>query len=295
MASPRMIQGQFGSLTYSTGIMNPGDASPAAPTLSFNENPSSYLGVKRHNDKFFNFASGNNLEAGGIFFMTHDYVDLRDLVETKSAMDDVTINIQRLRELPYPNFTYNMAPGNIEECFVVLLGNHNLEELGGTNPRFYFEAGFGPTKDPTGTDSQGGLPFEVLYREIRQYVQDPSQNFLSPDQMGSQAGPLGDASQAPTRFVGNYRLASRTIGGYPDLITGPGLTIVRAWAVYPANRGAQAATGGGPSDNPADEYTYLQSQVQMIVPALQYNIVGTQRPMTDTEIATYYSNILLKQ
>jgi hypothetical protein len=175
------------------------------------------------------------------------------------------------------------------------LGNHNLEELGGTNPRFYFEAGFGPTKDPTGTDSQGGLPFEVLYREIRQYVQDPSQNFLSPDQMGSQAGPLGDASQAPTRFVGNYRLASRTIGGYPDLITGPGLTIVRAWAVYPANRGAQAATGGGPSDNPADEYTYLQSQVQMIVPALQYNIVGTQRPMTDTEIATYYSNILLKQ
>lgn len=295
MGVPRMIQGQFGSLNYSTGVMDAGINVPATPTLQFNENPGAYMGVKRHNDKFFEFTAGNNLDTGGIFFMTHDYVDLRDLLEEKACMDDVTINVQRLREQPFPNLTYNMSPGNIEEAFIILLGNHNLEEIGGTNPRFYFEAGFGPTKDSTGSDSLGGLPFEVLYREIRQYVQDPSQNFLSPDQMGSQAGVGGDATQAPTRFVGNYRMTSRTIGGYPDLLVGPGLTIVRAWAVYPANRTSQSFTGGGPTDAPADELTFLRSQVQLDIPALQYNIVGTQRKMSDTEIATYYSNILLKQ
>lgn len=295
MGVPRMIQGQFGSLNYSTGVMDAGIAVPVTPSLQFNENPGTYMGVKRHNDKFFEFTAGNNLDASAIFFMTHDYVDLRDLLEEKSCMDDVTINVQRLREQPFPNLTYNMSPGNIEEAFIILLGNQNLEEIGGTNPRFYFEAGFGPTKDVTGSASQGGLPFEVLYREIRQYVQDPSQNFLSPDQMGSQAGAAGDAAQAPTRFVGNYRMSSRTIGGYPDLLVGPGLTIVRAWAVYPANRTAQSFTGGGPSDAPADELTFLRSQVQLDIPALQYNIVGTQRKMSDTEIAQYYSNILLKQ
>lgn len=296
MGKPRMIQGQFGSINYSTNVMPAGVNVPATPTIQFNENPGAYLGVKRHNDQFWNFATGQPLDANAIFFMTHDYVDLRDLLEEKACMDDVTINIQRLREQPYPNLTYNMAPGNIEEVFVILLGNQNLEEDGGTNPRFFFEAGFGPTKDATGEDSQGGLPFEVLYREVRQYVQDPSQNFLSPNQMGSQAGPApGDAAQAPTRFVGNYRLTSRTIGGYPDLLVGPGLTIVRAWAVYPANRTSQSFTGGGPTDAPANELTFLRSQVSLDIPALQYNIVGTQRPMTDTEIATYYSNILLKQ
>jgi hypothetical protein len=295
MAQPRMIQGQFGSLNYSTGVIDPGFNVPTTPSLQFNENPGAYMGVKRHNDKFYEFTPGNNLDTGAIFFMTYDYVDLRDLVETKSCMDDVTINVQRLRELPFPNLTYNMSPGNIEEAFIILLGNHNLDEVGTTNPRFYFEAGFGPTKDSTGSDSQGGLPFEVLYREIRQYVQDPSQNFLSPDQMGSQAGVTGDASEAPTRFVGNYRMSSRTIGGYPDLLVGPGLTIVRAWAVYPANRTSQSFTGGGPTDAPADELTFLRSQVQLDIPALQYNIIGTQRKLTATETATYYSNILLKQ
>ncbi len=112
--------------------------------------------------------------------------------------------------------------------------------------------------------------------------------------MGSQAGAAGDASQAPTRFVGNFRLNSRTIGGYPDLLVGPGLTIVRAWSVYPAQRTAQQLNGGGPTDTQADELTHLEMRLQLEIPALQYNIVGTQRKLTATETATYYSNILMK-
>jgi len=158
-------------------------------------------------------------------------------------------------------------------------------------------AGFMPLKDPTGTDSQGGLPFEVLYREVRQYVQDPSQNFLSPDQMGSMAGPTGDPTQASTRWVGNFRMTSRTIGGYPDLLVGPGLTVIRAWSVYPANRTSQAIVADGGQagvDSIANELDHLQMQLSLQIPALQYNIVGTQRPLTATETATYYSNILMK-
>jgi hypothetical protein len=293
MAKPRMIQGQFGALTYSTGIVDPTITVPSAPTVVFNENFLDYQGVKRHNDQFFNYAgSGTPLDFGGLHFMTWDYVDLRDLVEEKSCMDDVVINVQRQYELPYPNDSFNIPPGNIEETFLVLLGDFNLEDgqflVSGAS-----RAGFMPLKGG-GETSQGGLPFEVLYREVRQYVQDPSQNFLSPDQVGSRAGPLGDATAAPTRFCGNFRLSSRTIGGYPDLLVGPGLTIIRAWSVFPANRTFQSVDGGGPTDDPATELDQLQFQLQLKIPALQYNIVGTQRKLTATETATYYSNILMK-
>ena len=164
------------------------------------------MGVKRHNDVFYEQTPGSPLAAGAIHFMTYQYVDLRDLLEEKACMDDVVINIQRLQELPFPNISYNVGPGNIVETVLVLLGDYNLEAGGGafavSNAS---KAGFVPLLDPTGNDSQGGLPFEVLYREVRNYMQDPSQNFLSPDQMGSQAGPTGDATEAPTRFVGNPR------------------------------------------------------------------------------------------
>jgi len=297
MGVPRMIQGQFGAIDYTTGVLPPTITTPVTPSVAFNENPGAYMGVKRHNDQFYLHANGQPLEVGAINFMTYDYIDLRDLLEEKACMDDVVINVQRQYELPYPAVSYNISPGNIEETFLVLLGDFDLEDLGGFLVDGASRAGFMPLKDPTGTDSQGGLPFEVLYREVRQYVQDPSQNFLSPDQMGSMAGPTGDPTQASTRWVGNFRMTSRTIGGYPDLLVGPGLTVIRAWSVYPANRTSQAIVADGGQagvDSIANELDHLQMQLSLQIPALQYNIVGTQRPLTATETATYYSNILMK-
>jgi len=294
MGVPRMIQGQFGAIDYNTGVLPPTITTPVTPTVAFNENPGAYMGVKRHNDQFYLHSNGLPLETGALHFMTYDYVDLRDLLEEKACMDDVVINVQRQYELPYPNIAYNVGPGNIEETFMVLLGDFNLEDLGGFPVARAPRGGFTPLKDPTGSDSQGGLPFEVLYREVRQYVQDPSQNFLSPDQMGSMAGATGNPALASTRWVGNFRMTSRTIGGYPDLLVGPGITVVRAWSVYPANRTAQAIIGDPAVDAVADELTGLQMQLGFQIPALQYNIVGTQRPLTATETATYYSNILMK-
>lgn len=295
MGKPRMIQGQFGAVNYDTGVIPPGIETPQTPSVIFNESLSTYMGVRRHNDVFYEQTPGNPLAADAIHFMTYQYVDLRDLLEEKSCMDDVVINVQRLQELPFPNITYNIGPGNIQETLLVLLGDYNLDKGGATFALANAsKAGFVPLQDITGNDSQGGLPFEVLYREVRNYMQDPSQNFLSPDQMGSQAGATGDATQAPTRFVGNLRMVSRTIGGYPDLLVGPGITIVRAFSVYPASRFAQTLNGGGPTDAAADEFTFLEARLQLEIPALQYNIVGTQRKLTATETATYYSNILMK-
>lgn len=293
MGVPRMIQGQFGAIDYNTGVLPPTISTPATPTVAFNENPGAYMGVKRHNDQFYLHNNGLPLEVGGLHFMTYDYVDLRDLLEEKACMDDVVINVQRQYELPYPNIAYNVGPGNIEETFLVILGDFDLEDLGGFLVASAPRAGFAPLKDPTGSDSQGGLPFEVLYREVRQYVQDPSQNFLSPNQMGSMAGATGNPA-TPTRWVGNFRLTSRTIGGYPDLLVGPGLTVIRAWSVYPANRTAQTIVGDPAVDTQAAELLNLQMQLGFQIPALQYNIVGTQRPLTATETATYYSDILMK-
>jgi hypothetical protein len=295
MGKPRMIQGQFGTVQYTTGIIDPLTTRSNTEAVQYIRSAgNTYLGVTRRNDKFYlpNKAGGSNDPLqNGIHFCTYDYVDLRDLMEEKACLDDVTINIQRLRELPYPDFTYNMAPGNIEETFLIILGDIGLDHKDTLALQRFHYAGFSHILD---TDT-AGLPFEVLYRENRQYVQDPSQNFQSPDQIGSQAGPLGDPAQAPTRFVGNYRLQSRTIGGYPDLVVGPGLTIMRVVSVWPGVRSVQSLTGGNPGDTAADEFTYLQSQVMAVFPALQYNIVGTQRPLTATETATYYSNILLNQ
>ncbi len=297
MSKPRMIQGQFGSVSYNSGLLPPGLTSPAATaTVAFNEVQSGYQGVPRHNDVFYQPVLGQDLSASGIHFATYEYVDLRDLLEEKACMDDVTINVQRMYEVPYPNLTFNMPPGNIEETFLIVLGNLNLEEIGGFAVTSAPRAGFAPLKG-SGESSQGGLPFEILYREVRQYVQDPSQNFVSDDQIGSQAGnqPGADPTKAPTRFVGNFRMTSRTIGGYPDILVGPGLTVIRAWSIYPADRGVQAIAGLNPADTPAEEFLHLSAQVQCQIPALQYNIVGTQRKLTATETATYYSNILMKQ
>jgi len=303
MGVPRMIQGQFGAVAYSTGQLLSGQDVPLTPTVVFNETTGSYQGVKRQIDKFYIQQAGSPLDAAGIHFMTYDYVDLRDLLEAKACMDDVVINVQRQYELPYPGLSYNVPPGNIEETFLILLGDYDLEkpgDLAGLSPfnvKNASKAGFVPLKDLTGNDSQGGLPFEVLYREVRQYVQDPSQNFTSPDQIGTFAGQGGNPSQVPSRLVGNFRMSSRTIGGYPDLLVGPGITVVRAWSIYPSNRTVQNITGGATvpiADVPAGELIDLAMQLEVNIPALQYNIVGTQRPLTATETATYYSNILMK-
>lgn len=297
MAKPRMIQGTFGSTYYDSLDIAPAVTRPATPNVQFLESERGTLSTPRHNDEFYLF-NGTDRVNNAIHYATYDYIDLRDLMKDNDCMDGVTINVQRLRENPLISAGWNLPPANgIEETLIFVLGDLALDTQQDLDLFEICKGGFAPiphiaptTKDPfTGAS----LPFQVLYREVRRYMPDNSQTYFSPNQIGTYAGPAGDAGLATTTFTGNLNMTSRTIGGYPDIIVGPGITVIRAVSVYLADRGIQTIGGGGPTDNPADQLNNLMMRIAVSMPALQWNVVGTQRAMTDTEIATYYSNILV--
>jgi hypothetical protein len=293
-----MIQGQFGSTFYSSGTIDPLVTLPAAASADFLSGRG-ILSVDRRNDQFYVDSAGNKVQ-DQLHYMTFDYIDLRDLMKDQHCMDDVTINVQRLRENPLISSGYNLPPANgIEETLLFVLGDLSLDTVADIDVEEFCKAGFAPVAHtiPTTLRDMSGtsLPFQVLYREVRRYMPDNSQTYFSTNQIGSFANILGDPASATTSFCGNLVMTSRTIGGYPDLIVGPGITVIRVVSAYLADRGIQAISGNNVLDVAADQLTYLSSRLAFTMPALQYNVVGTQREMTDTEIATYYSNILVNQ
>lgn len=297
MAKPRMIQGQFGTTLYDSNDIPPNQNVATNAIVNFQESERGIVSTPRHNDDFYLFGGTDRLNRF-YNYVTFDYIDLRDLMKDQECMDGVTINVQRLRENPLITAGWNLPPGQgIEETLVFVLGDLSLDTVQDLDLDEIVKAGFAPIpySAPTTEDPATGasLPFQILYREIRRYMPDNSQTYYSPNQIGSYAGATGDAGLATTTYTGRLNLTSRTIGGYPDIIVGPGITVIRAVSVYLADRGIQAISGGGPTDVISDQFQYLTSRIGFAMPGLQWNIVGTQRAMTDTEIATYYSNILV--
>ena len=80
----RMLQGTFGSLTYSSGLIEPGNPevlplSPQPSSVQFNELVGNYMAAPRHNDDLYvcDVTPGTtnpNLEQNQRF-MTHQYVE----------------------------------------------------------------------------------------------------------------------------------------------------------------------------------------------------------------------------
>lgn len=300
----RLLTGTFGSILFDTGIIAAGlPENPAGSTAEHIATQGTYLGTPRHDDRFIPFNNplgGNPVHVDSRhpgFFATSQYVDLRDLLSEKECLDEIVINVQRMFDNPFPGGTYNMAPDqSIQETFLVVLGNMNLNSHIGqigfdVSTEQFVQAGFSPT-DGGGTPGnlENGLPFQVLYRENRRYFGDASQTLYSPNQMPSVDPP--NPSYEIDRWTLALSLSDRTIGGYPNLVVGPGITIVRAWQIYPANRSTQA---GPLLATPAKEYEFRPSRVVMTIPGLQWNITGTQRALTNSEQAKWYTNILLTQ
>lgn len=297
--SQRMLHGQFGSVSYNSGVMAAGttESPPNNETAIFNNVAGNYMAVPRHDDTFYADPTfmPNNVR-NKAHFMTYQYVDLRDMITEKQCLDDITINVQRLYDNPWPGGTYNMAPTQaIQEAFIVILGKIDFksfeQQTGIVAIEDLVNSGFMPSGPPE-FNIENGLPFQVLYREVRRYMSDPSQEATSPNMMGTQAGAGGNPA-IPTRWTGNLALIDRTVGGYPNLVVGPGITVIRSWSVYPAKRAVQDQTGGAPSDASAEELTNLRSYVNLTTSPLQWNITGTQRKLTDAEQAKWYTNILL--
>ena len=109
----------------------------------------------------------------------------------------------------------------------------------------------------------------ILYRETRRYVINPAQTF----QYQRLNGRFVDNNQ----WVASYTLESRTVGGYPTRLIGPGMTVIRAWSMYPANRSDRSLNGGGPADVKATNYEFAEGRITIIAPMLQWNIIGNRR------------------
>jgi len=301
--SDRLITTTLGTIIFDTGVIPSGVvANPAPNTLQFNDSLTGWMGTKKHNDHFALTNTQTTAIVDNIHFATSDYIDLRDLVEEGEGLDNIVVNIQRQQELPYASSCWNLSPINaIYETLIVsqqpipvdcIVGSTDIIRL-----NKLYEIGFSPVPIFDGASySYVGVRADALvYVETRKYSLDGSQQWSSPDQMG-QMNDLapGDPAQSETRFTSDFAMTQRSVRGNPDLIVGPGLHVVRVFSCWNAERPAQAVVGANPADAPATEFQFNTMRLSVMFPAMTVNVLGHQRKLTDTEIAVWYSNILLE-
>lgn len=299
MSKRRNLFAQFGSVKYSSGQVLNGNALPnlGLVTLEFNETKGAYYASPAHDDQFIDFGS-NNMPITQNKFATYHTFDLRDLMKTNEGMFDVVVDIQRSYDAPATGLTYNPGPGNIEETLLIVLGDCDLEQIAAGEPGDFPMAGFVQPAAITNAN-QLGKHTSVVYAENRVYregVLDRNQFSSSQGSSGTFAGP--GVGSDPTQFVSvliaGWDLVNETKRGYDQLIVGPYLTVIRSWNIYPADRTIQSFNGGGPTDIDADVFTYGAMQVEVTTPALQVNVSGNQKALSDTQIAAYYSEMLIQ-
>lgn len=293
--STRMLSSTFGSINYNSGVMPAGQpAAPGGQSVNYTSVANEY-GVEVHDDVLYTFSSGDQHSAGR--FLAYDQHDLRDLLTEGKCLSNAMINIQRLKETPVAISCYNVAPlRNIHEVIVVT--NSNLDLTDGSIDgamQFLLRAGFGENfigNNRGKLDDQR----EILYCERRVYGIDTSQQFFHPHSMGQMAGPGAPAipatSTVGTRWTNNFVLLDRSVTGEADLVIGPDLQVLRWFFVSCYERSNQAVSSTVPGE-PAEEFTYLDSQVFVTFPAFTINIIGEERDLTATEKAVEYSNVFL--
>lgn len=296
----RKLHGQFHSYNYDSGIIAANasiSALPGFPQVSINRIEP--YGSDVGNDEFVLSSVQANL-SGNIAFASYQKVDLRDMFDNRECMDNIVINVQRHLENPVPTFSANMGKNPLIEQFLIINddidttdGGILRDSLQGEINRIGFDNSVvqgASTLRNTLTQSYES----VLYRETRRYTPDASQIYRSITDNGSYVGLTGTiAGQQNNSWLYRYNLESRTVGGYPNLLVGPFLTIIRAWTLYGADRTDMSLNGGGPNDTKATNYEFAEARLQLTTPMLQWNIVGNRRAMTDSEIALEYSNKLI--
>ena len=290
----RQLHGQFGSYVYDSGLVAANaDVTAVAGFPSVQEYRSPPYGCDTSNDRLLESSVGATVN-GNLHFGTYQYVDLRDLFEDRQCMDNIVINVQRQLDAPIPSFCVNMGTGPIIETFCII--NDEIDLAAGGQAWNALTGGFWHMIGFDDGDVVLGNYKSILYRETRRYVINPAQTFRSSYDMGSYTGTTGTpAGVDNNQWVAAYTLESRTVGGYPTRLIGPGMTVVRAWSMYPANRSDRGINGGGPADVKATNYEFAEGRITMIAPMLQWNIIGNRRDMTDEEIALDYSNKLIMQ
>lgn len=307
----RLLKSTFGSTRWDGGAVPVGlPIAPGIPSLQFIDTSNDgaiqapgWMECRAHNDIFALDNTGATAIPNALHYATHDYIDLRDLLENQQCLDDIVVNIQRQQELPYAAVCYNLPPVNaIYETLIISQQIIPVDAILGSNevPQFYqlHSIGFTPTgilDTATGAyeyvDTRMGA---LVYVETRKYVQDGGQQWYSPDTMGQMNGIApGDPALSETRWLSDFAMAQRTVRGNPDLIVGPGLHVVRVFSMWAGDRSAQAVVLDPATNAVATEFQFNTMRLWTEMPAIQVNIMGNQRDMTATEQAVWYSNILL--
>lgn len=287
--SLRKLHGQFMSTSYDTGLIVANASVSAVPGFPIViEQPSAPYGVDRHNDRFVLSAIQENL-AANISFATYQKVDLRDLFDDRECMDNIVVNVQRLLETPVPNFNINMGHNPLLESFYIINEDVDTSDGGALWNQLASGAAHAISFGSSVIDSYES----VIFRETRRYVPDASQMFRHPLDIGSYIGATPGGVTNGNAAVYRFNISDRTVGGYPQLLCGPYLTVLRVWTLYGADRSDMAITGGGVGDAKATNYEFAEARAQYTMGALQWTITGNRRKMTDNEIATVYSNRLI--
>ena len=300
----RIIKTTMGAVDFDSRLIEAGQpVSILGSTVEFNDGLDLWMATKSHNDAFALDNTGAIAIKDFITFATHDYIDLRDLLEEQKCLDSLVVNIQREQELPYAARCWNISPVNaMYETLIISQEQIDLDAILGSNDvkqlQQLHQVGFQPmgtldTATAT-TEYQAIRQDAIVYVESRKYALDGSQQWYSADTMGQMNGPApGDPTLSRTRWTRDFAMVQRSVRGNPDLIVGPGLHVVRVWSMWAANREAQQFVLDPATDEPAFEVQYNTSRLEVQLPALQVNIIGNERDLTATEQAVWYSNILL--
>lgn len=300
----RVIKTTLGAVDFDSRLIPAGQVvSPSGSTVEFNDGLDLWMATKSHNDAFALDNAGAIAIKDSITFATHDYIDLRDLLEEQKCLDSIVVNIQREQELPYAARCWNISPVNaMYETLIISQEQIDLDAILGSNDvkqlQQLHQVGFQPmgTLDTVTatTEYQAIRQDAIVYVESRKYALDGSQQWYSADTMGQMNGPPpGDPTLSRTRWTSDFAMVQRSVRGNPDLIVGPGLHVVRVWSMWAANREAQQFVLDPATDEPAFEVQFNTSRLEVQLPALQVNIIGNERDLTATEQAVWYSNILL--
>lgn len=287
----RMLTSTFGTTYLDTGRVAAG--LPTSPSITVDYLPSTNVyGIKAYDDKFYEFSAGVN-QIGGTY-ITYDQHDLRDFLKEGKAMKNAMVNIQRMKETPLVIECFNIPPRlGIFETIIITNASLAMDtgDLG-ANWNKLFSAGF-DSSFPVNGNNHGKLDDqrEILYCERRLYMQDRSQEYSSPDAMGSMfGGPRIGTSE--TRWTSQFFLTDRTVCGQADMVIGPDLQIIRMISVDIVDRSAQNTTSTAPPE-PAREYLDQQFRVYIGMPALNVNVIGDVEELTATQKATEYTNVFL--
>lgn len=264
--------------------------------------------ISNHNDEFITQQCQDPANTianhfNSLYWASLAEIDLREQVFEHKLITLDNLNIQRQHSSPFMGTTYNIdAGGMVDEYLIVArrpLMDTSLPANGVPKPipqDFGLISGF------------NGNMQDILFAERRRYQPDSRFVATQPIEAGSTYGDLGSPAENPQtattlRYPSLTLVDSNSWGDTQKPIQGPTLYVYRYVRVYAADRTVQAtgSTGGLYPNNIAYDqavaynYQFNEMRLEMIFPAINIVLEGTQKEANIGELAVAYTPDLLRR